>query len=420
MERGWLSWLEKMIAPQAKNRFASAKIALKTLKSIDVHQLPRVRLDQQKLEATARQWGEKLILTISIINTVPNTILSGWWEVEPHACDPPHNPHNHSWISFFPHRFEGNSINIELEVDSSQLLDDRRYHRNLILHTNSDPEIYTLPLYINTGNLPAIPQFNYLFLCLGFLISTILGYIINIFGNNSWVLFLVSSFLFSYILVAEEAFLNLKNIENFSHRKMFVVSNVVLLSFIYSMVLLGKSGHLSFSHSFYLLTITITMIACLNYLINQKSNIHSIYVAYLSIIVIVVALSAVVVGINGLFGVAIIFLSILAVYHLITILIASSFRLFIRTFAKLYSPNTYRVDNSVKIVILTLTLGLVLGSQIPILNNFSYAHLVYILILSTTLGSIIYLLVKNILTPILETRRLQKLYLEKHLQLLKP
>jgi hypothetical protein len=133
-----------------------------------------------------------------------------------------------------------------------------------------------------------------------------------------------------------------------------------------------------------------------------------------------VALSAIVVGINGLFVVVIIFSSILAAYHLITILIASSLRLLIKTFAKLYSPNIYPVDNSIKIVILTLTLGLVLGSQIPILNNFSYAYLVYIVIFSTTLSSIVYLLVKNILTPILETRRLQKLYLEKHLQLLKP
>jgi serine/threonine protein kinase len=420
MERGWLSWLEKMIAPQVKNRFASAKIALETLKSIDVHQLPRVRLNRQKLQATARQWGEKLILTIDITNTVPNTILSGWWEVEPHhACDPPHNPHNHSWISFFPHRFEGNSVTIELEVDSSQLLDDRRYHRNLILHTNSDPEIYTVPLYINTGCLPAIPQFNYLFLCLGFLLSIIIGYIINVFGNNPGVLFLLPSFVVSYIVIAEEDFLNSKNIENFNHRKMFVISNVILLSFICSMVLLGKNSYLSFSHSFYLLITTINAIACLNYLMAKKANINFIYVVYLSIIAIVVALLVVQRGIGALFLVIIIFALILT-YHLTTILMASSLRLLIRTFAKVYSPNIYRVDSSVKIVILTLTLGLILGSQISILNNFKYPHLVYIIIVSTTLGSIVYLLVKNILTPILETRRLQKLYLEKHLQLLKP
>ena len=161
------------------------------------------------------------------------------------------------------------------------------------------------------------------------------------------------------------------------------------------------------------ITMTITAIVLLNYLINQKSNRESIYVFVFYLFL--VGMSLIAVKITGLFGII-----ILPLYHLITRLIASSLMLLIRTFDELYSPNIYPVDNSVKVVILTLTLGLVLGSQIPILNNFNYAHLVYIVMFSTTLYSIIYLLVKNILTPILETRRLQKLYLEKHLQLLKP
>ena len=156
---------------------------------------------------------------------------------------------------------------------------------------------------------------------------------------------------------------------------------------------------------------------------NQKSNVHSIYVVYRFIIAIVVALTVIVLGIGdskSFFVPLFVFSFYLPFYHLITISMASFLRLLIRTFAKLCSPNIYGADNSVKIVILTLTLGLVLGSQIPILNNFNYAHLVYIVIFFTTLCSIVYLLAQNILTPILETRRLQKLYLEKHLLLLKP
>ncbi|MEQ8960269.1 MAG: hypothetical protein RLP02_20490 [Coleofasciculus sp. C2-GNP5-27] len=106
LQRGWLNWLEKMVEPRPHDRYEEAADAIASLKPIDVSRLPKVRLERDYLEFSASEYGEKLSQSISISNPIPDTILSGWWEVAPHPSDPPHTPYHHAWISFEPEKFE--------------------------------------------------------------------------------------------------------------------------------------------------------------------------------------------------------------------------------------------------------------------------------------------------------------------------
>ncbi|MBR8826390.1 MAG: protein kinase [Gomphosphaeria aponina SAG 52.96 = DSM 107014] len=151
-ERGWLNWLEKMVEPNFNDRYPSAAEALAALKPLDVHQLPKVRLSQNWLELTASQWGEKLTATIQVSNPIPNTILSGRWEVAPHPSDPPHTPYDHSWISFEPQKFAANYAECEITIDTSKLLPEQIYQRQIILQSNAS-ENSAINLQVITASL---------------------------------------------------------------------------------------------------------------------------------------------------------------------------------------------------------------------------------------------------------------------------
>lgn len=176
LQRGWMNWLEKMVEPNPQNRFANAAEALKALKTSDIAALPKVRISHDKLEFTATKWGEKLTQTITISNPIPETLLASNCSVAPHKSDPPHTPYEHAWISFNPARFESNNIECEITVDTSQLLTNETYSRQILLHTNSDPEYYSLPVQVQTAPLPEAPKPNYLLLLLIGLIFGCLGY----------------------------------------------------------------------------------------------------------------------------------------------------------------------------------------------------------------------------------------------------
>ncbi|MGC9526285.1 MAG: protein kinase domain-containing protein [Limnospira sp.] len=149
-KRGWLNWLEKMVEPKVGDRFANASEALAVLKPLNVSRLPRVRLEHQKLTLTAEEWGEKVSQTIQITNPVPDTVLSGRWEVAPHPSDPPHTPYDHPYISFTPPKFEVNQITCTVTVDTRQLLMGETYQRQILLRTNSDPEVCPVDVEIKT------------------------------------------------------------------------------------------------------------------------------------------------------------------------------------------------------------------------------------------------------------------------------
>lgn len=152
-ERGWLNWLEKMVEPRPQDRYANAAEALAALKPLDVSRLPKVRLTLDKVELQAVELGEKLRQTIIVSNPIPETVLSGRWEVTPHASDPPHTPYDHAWISFEPVKFEDNEAVCQITVDTSQLLADETYTRQILLRTNSQPETYPIAIEVKTATL---------------------------------------------------------------------------------------------------------------------------------------------------------------------------------------------------------------------------------------------------------------------------
>src|SRR4028119_1540481 len=153
LPQGWINWLDRMVAPRLQDRFKSAAVALAALKSLDVSRLPKVRIKHYNLEFTATEYGEIMTQTLAISNPIPKTMLCGRWEVAPHGNDPPHTPYDHSWISFQPHKFESNQVECQITVDTRQLLANRIYDRQIILHANSDPDTYKINIQVQTAPL---------------------------------------------------------------------------------------------------------------------------------------------------------------------------------------------------------------------------------------------------------------------------
>jgi len=182
LQQGWMNWLETMVAPRIQDRYKSAADALAVLKSLDVSRLPKVRMERDRLEFTATEYGEILTRAIAISNPIPNTMLAGRWEVAPHPNDPPHTPYDHSWIFFEPQKLEGNEVECKITVDTSKLLPSQTYYRQIILHANSEPDSYKIAIEVQTASFPEPIQtpylsrdrltFMFLFIGLGFLLSS--------------------------------------------------------------------------------------------------------------------------------------------------------------------------------------------------------------------------------------------------------
>ncbi len=153
LQRGWINWLEKITEPKYTDRYENAKNALAALRVLDVNRLPKLRISQENLEFASNEWGEKLTKVITVSNPIPQTILSGRWEVAPHVSDPPHTPYDHSWISFSSHKFEGNNVECEIIVDTSKLVENEIHKREIFLHNNSASEIETINVEVKTGSV---------------------------------------------------------------------------------------------------------------------------------------------------------------------------------------------------------------------------------------------------------------------------
>ncbi|NES20193.1 MAG: serine/threonine protein kinase [Symploca sp. SIO3E6] len=164
LKRGWVSWLQKMVEPRVQDRYAHAAEALAALEPIDVERLPKVRLIKETLEFTGSHYPEKLTQGISISNPIPDTMLAGRWEVVPHQSDPPHTPYDHTWISFSPQKFEGNKVDCEVTVDTSQLLAGKTYIREIVLRSNSSPETNQITVIVKAAPLPQPQKPAYLML----------------------------------------------------------------------------------------------------------------------------------------------------------------------------------------------------------------------------------------------------------------
>ena len=182
LQQGWMNWLETMVAPRIQDRYKSAAEALAVLKSLDVSRLPKVRVDRDRIHFTAIEFQQKVTQTVTVSNPIPDTILAGRWEVAPHPNDPPHTPYDHPWIFFENYKFEGNEVKCKIAVDTSKLLASRIYHRQIILHANSEPDSHEIAIQIQTASLPEAQKtaylsagnrrvFMFLFILLGWILS---------------------------------------------------------------------------------------------------------------------------------------------------------------------------------------------------------------------------------------------------------
>jgi serine/threonine protein kinase len=150
----WIEWLQKMVELKPKNRFPDAATALEALKPIYVIRVPEVKLNQTNLEFTAKKLGEKLSQTITITNSVPDTVLESRLEVAPHLSDPPHTPKFHRWIWLEQSEFADNNALCQITVDTSRLMANKTFERELLIHSNSQPETQIVNIKVNTAPVP--------------------------------------------------------------------------------------------------------------------------------------------------------------------------------------------------------------------------------------------------------------------------
>ena len=115
---------------------------------------PEAIVSTRMVKLTASKLGERLSQTVTVRNKVPETVLTGWWEVAPHPSDLPHTPHAHEWISFNPRKFEGNNNQCSIVVKTDKLMAEKVYKRQILLHSNSSEVIEELNLIIRTAEVP--------------------------------------------------------------------------------------------------------------------------------------------------------------------------------------------------------------------------------------------------------------------------
>ncbi|MCU0532881.1 MAG: serine/threonine protein kinase [Hydrococcus sp. Prado102] len=150
----FINWLEQMVQPKLKERFKNAEEALEALKPLYVIRIPEVKLSQSTFDLTATKLGEKLIIPLTINNSIPETVLEGKCEVVPHPSDITKPDADRTWISFNKQQFNSNLVNLKIKVDTSRLQAEKIYERQLVLIANSSPETQTINLKLRTAPLP--------------------------------------------------------------------------------------------------------------------------------------------------------------------------------------------------------------------------------------------------------------------------
>jgi serine/threonine protein kinase len=152
----FIQWLEKMVEPEPVNRFPDAKTALEALQPLYIVRIPDITFDKSELQFVAGKVGERLSQTITLKNTVSETILQGQWYVAPHPNDPPHTPDDHVWIRITPKRFEAHyeeEVTCTITIDTSKLKADKFYQREIVLESNANEERIRFNVSIQTAKI---------------------------------------------------------------------------------------------------------------------------------------------------------------------------------------------------------------------------------------------------------------------------
>ncbi|MGD2182010.1 protein kinase domain-containing protein [Lusitaniella coriacea] len=158
-----VEWLETMTQISPVRRYKNASEALEVLQSIEIVRLPDAIVQPQTLVLQASEYGEILRTTLTIRNTVPHTLLQGHWSVSPSSSK--QSKKLPQWISFEPEQFESNEIECQIAIDTSKLLPDQTYNRDIILRANDRARKHPIALKILTPSLlsvklPLIPIFG--------------------------------------------------------------------------------------------------------------------------------------------------------------------------------------------------------------------------------------------------------------------
>ncbi|GEM_PF-3167691 len=127
--------------------------------------VPQVQLSSSVINLTATKSGEVLNTTIAVNNFVANTLLQGNWSVASHSNDGFYPPNAHPWISFSSNSFSNNNNTCNITIDTSKLMDNQSYERELILSTNSAQITHSVILRVQTAKSNiSIKQIPYLLL----------------------------------------------------------------------------------------------------------------------------------------------------------------------------------------------------------------------------------------------------------------
>jgi serine/threonine protein kinase len=147
----WIHWLEKMVEPKLKDRFPNAVAALAAIPKSPIRP-PELHLSQSTLVLNSQRSGDVLTQTVSISNPIPDTTLTGHWEVAPHPHDP--HPDLYQWITVEPATFVGNRLDCQITIETDRLMAGKLYSRKLLLHTNTLATTHALNLQIQTARIP--------------------------------------------------------------------------------------------------------------------------------------------------------------------------------------------------------------------------------------------------------------------------
>ena len=180
-----VEWLSRMTRPYPKQRFQNAAEALEALNQLEVTRTPEAILRPDSLELTATEYGEKLSETIVVANPTPDTVLQGQWGVAPHPSESRGRSGFSTWISFKPARFQKNQTECQITVDTSKLLADCTYERQLILNTNTAEKQHAVELKIQTAPIK-VQDPPLVALGVVLLISGVVGLIGGLFCIGIW------------------------------------------------------------------------------------------------------------------------------------------------------------------------------------------------------------------------------------------
>jgi len=150
----FIVWLETMVQPYNKDRYASALVAKEALLSLSVTATPKVDFTPNHIQFIAKEVDEILTQTITVSNSTPYTILEGCWSVVSHPNDPQDKLNNHAWISFSPNEFIRNKCECSITVDTSKLIMGQVYQRQIVLQINSEDNNEILPIEVYTVSQP--------------------------------------------------------------------------------------------------------------------------------------------------------------------------------------------------------------------------------------------------------------------------